>query len=114
MCEPGHTRRHDLLGKPEKRELESLILERLVEHYEKHGSGALLLEGVRIVVNADGVRIDGGETSDPLATVNVRELFTALCYVTAGTPALPRDALGPLATEATSALATQINKLLGR
>ena len=103
---------NDLLGKPEKRELESLILERLLEHYDRNGSGALLGEGVRVVVNADGVCIDSGETGDPLATVNVRDLFTALCYVTAGTPALPRDALEPLATEATSALALQINKFL--
>ena len=101
-----------MLGKPEKRELEALILERFVEHYEKHGSGALLGDGTRVVVNGDGVRIDTGETTDPLATVNVRELFTALCYLTAGTPALPRDALEPLATEATSALASQINRFL--
>ena len=101
-----------MLGKPEKRELESLILERLSEHYEQHGSGALLGEGLRVVVNGDGVRIDTGETGNALAAVPVRELFTALCYVTAGTPALPRDALPSLATEATSALATQINRLL--
>jgi hypothetical protein len=103
-----------LLGKPEKSELEALILERLVEHYDNHGSGALLAEGMRVVVNADGVRIDTGETTDPLATVKLRDLFTVLCYVTAGAPALPRDALESLATEATSRLATQINKLLGR
>ena len=101
-----------MLGKPEKRELEALILERLIEHYDKHGSSALLGDGMRLVVNAGGVRIDTGETTDPLATVNIRELFTALCYVTAGTPTLPRDALEPLATEATSALATQINRFL--
>lgn len=101
-----------MLGKPEKRELETLILERLVEHYDQRGSGALLGEGVRLVVNADGVRLDTGETREPLAAVNVRELFTALCYVTAGTPTLPRDALEPLATEATSALAMQINRFL--
>jgi hypothetical protein len=101
-----------LLGKPEKRELESLILERFVQHQEAHGAGALLADGVRVVVNGDGVRLDGGETPNPLAQVQVRELFTALCYVSAGTPALPRDALEPLATEATSALAAQINRLL--
>ena len=103
-----------MLGKPEKSELEALILERLEEHYEKRGSGALLEEGVRVVVNADGVRIETGETAEPLATVKVRDLFTALCYVTAGTPALPRDALEPLATEATTALSAQINRFLGR
>jgi hypothetical protein len=112
MCAIHHTPAH-LLGKPEKRELEALILERLVEHYDGQGSGALLGEGLRIVVNGDGVRIDNGETADALAIVKVRDLFTALCYVTAGAPGLPRDALEPLATEATSALATQINKLLG-
>ena len=100
-----------MLGKSEKRELEALILERLVEHYERNGSGALLLDGIRLVVHGEGVRLDNGETEDALAAVPVRELFTALCYVTAGTPTLPRDALEPLATEATSALAAQINRL---
>lgn len=103
-----------MLGKPEKSELEALILERLEEHYDSHGSGALLSDGMRVVVNGDGVGVDRGETADPLATVNVRDLFTALCYLTAGAPALPRDALEPLATEATSALAAQINKFLGQ
>ena len=103
-----------MLGKPEKRELEALILERLVEHYDRHGSGALLGDGIRLVVNGEGVRLDGGETPDPLAAVRLRDLFTALCYVTAGTPALPRDALEPLATEATSALALQINRYFDR
>ena len=101
-----------MLGKPEKRELELLILERFVQSYEQHGSEALLQEGLRVVVNGDGVRLDGGETLDPLAQVPIRELFTALCYVTAGTLALPRDALETLATEAASALAAQINRLL--
>ena len=103
-----------MLGKSEKEELEALILERLVEHYERHGSGALLGDGARVVVTAEGVSVDNGETGDPLAMVPVRELFTALCYVSAGTATLPRDALEPLATEATSALATQINRFLAR
>ncbi len=101
-----------LLGNAEKAELERLILARLVEHYEAHGSGALLTEGLRVVVNAAGIAIDRGETLDPLAMVEVRSLFTALCYVTGGTMALPRDGLEPLATEATSALAAQINRLV--
>ena len=100
-----------LLGNAEKAELERLILERLTEYHETNGSSALLVEGVRVVVQVDGVRIDTGETSDPLASVEVRSLFTALCYLTGGSPALPPDALTALATEATSATAQQINRI---
>ena len=46
-----------------------------------------------------------------MAGRDVRSLFTALCYVTGGTVALPRDALGSLASEATSAVAAQINRI---
>lgn len=100
-----------LLGKAEKAQLEELILEKLTAHYESHGSSALLDEGLRVVVNAHGVMMDRGETADPLAAVPVRSLFTALCYLTAGTPSVPRDALPSLATEATSAAAAQINRI---
>jgi hypothetical protein len=101
-----------LLGKAEKGQLEELILEKLTEHFERHGTGALLEEGVRVVVQASGVSIDKGEAPDPLAAVPIRTLFTALCYLTSGaTLALPRDALPPLATEATSAAAAQINRI---
>jgi hypothetical protein len=100
-----------LLGKAEKGQLEELILGKLTEHYDRHGSSALLEESLRVVVDARGVAIDNGETPDPLAAVPVRTLFTALCYLTAGTPAVPRDALPSLATEATSAAAAQINRL---
>lgn len=100
-----------LLGKAEKGQLEELILEKLTEHYELHGSGALLQEGLRVVVDSQGVAIDKGELRDPLAAVPVRTLFTAMCYLTAGTPAVPRDALPSLATEATSAAAAQINRI---
>jgi hypothetical protein len=100
-----------ILGNAEKAELERLILERLTEYHDQHGSSALLVEGVRIVVQVDGVHIDNGETQDPLAVVDVRSLFTALCYVTGGTMALPPDALAALATEATSATAQQINRI---
>jgi hypothetical protein len=106
-----HENRVPLLGNAEKGELERLILARLTEHYGQHGASALLLEGVRIVVNVDGVAIDGGQTPDPLAAVEVRSLFTALCYVTGGTLALPPDSLESLATEATSAAAQQINRI---
>jgi hypothetical protein len=100
-----------LLGKAEKGQLEELILRKLTEHYEHNGSSALLEDGVRVIVDGHGVAIDRGDTADPLAAVPVRALFTALCYMTAGTPALPRDALASLATEATSAAAAQINRL---
>ena len=48
----------------------------------------------------------------PDAAVEVRSLFTALCYLTGGTQALPRDSLESLATEATSAAAQQINRIV--
>jgi hypothetical protein len=100
-----------LLGNAEKAEMQRLVLERLVEAYDAQGAGALLAEGLRVVVNGDGIALDAGEVPDPLASVEVRALFTALCYVTGGTTALPRDALEPLASEATSALSAQINRI---
>jgi len=100
-----------LLGNAEKAELEKVILERLTERYEAQGAAALLTEGLRVVVNGEGIALDLGEMADPLAAVEVRSLFTALCYVTSGTTALPRDALEPLASEATSALSAQINRI---
>jgi hypothetical protein len=100
-----------LLGKAEKAQLETLILEKLQALYDAQGSGALLADGMRVVVTAAGPLLDKGETTDPLAAVPVRTLFTALCYLTAGSPAMPRDSLESLATEATSAAAAQINKL---
>jgi hypothetical protein len=100
-----------LLGNAEKAELEALILARMTEQYEQKGSSALLAEGLRVVVSGGGVLIDSGETKHPLAAVEIRTLFTALCYVTGGTMALPRDALGSLATEATSAAAAQVNRI---
>jgi hypothetical protein len=100
-----------LLGKAEKAQLENLILEKLQAHFDAHGSGALLADGTRVVVTPTGAALDHGENADPLAAVSVRTLFTALCYLTAGSPAMPRDSLEALATEATSACAAQINKL---
>ncbi len=100
-----------LLGKAEKAQLEELILQKLQAHYDSNGSGALLADGARVIVSTTGVAVDKGETTDPLASVSIRTLFTALCYLTAGSPAMPRDSLEALATEATSACASQINKL---
>ena len=100
-----------LLGNAEKAELERLILTKLQEYYARTGPGGLLLEGVRVIVNVEGVSVDEGQTRDPLAAVEVRSLFTALCYITGGTIALPADSLETLATEATSAAAQQINRI---
>jgi hypothetical protein len=99
-----------LLGKAEKSQLEELILAKLSEHYELNGSGALLEDGVRVVVDSRGATIDRGEARDPLAAVPLRSLFTALCYLTAGSPELPRESLAELAAEATQAAAVQINR----
>jgi hypothetical protein len=100
-----------LLGKAEKGQLEEMILGQLQAHFDAKGPAAMLAEKLRVVVTAQGASLDTGETHDPLAAVEVRTLFTALCYLTAGSPAMPRDALDALATEATSACAAQINKI---
>lgn len=101
-----------LLGNAEKAELEKLILDRFTEHYETRGAGALLAEGLRVVVNASGIALDHGQTKDALAAVEVRSLLTALCYVSGGTVAIPRDALAALASEAAGACASQINRIV--
>jgi hypothetical protein len=108
---PQRGTRVPLLGKAEKGQLQDLILQTLAEHYEVNGPEGLLVDGLRVVVRASGVSLDRGEARDPLAAVTVRTLFTALCYVTAGTASLPRDALDPLAAEATNAAAAQINRI---
>jgi len=100
-----------LLGKAEKGQLEQMILAQLQAHFDAHGAPSLLAENVRVVVNAQGAALDSGELADPLAAVPIRSLFTALCYLTAGSPTMPRESLQSLATEATSAAAAQINRL---
>ena len=100
-----------LLGKAEKAQLEALILEKLAEHYDRNGAASLLAENVRIVVHGRGVDLDHGEHDDPLAAIPVKALFTALCYLDSSSAVMPRDALGSLAAEATTAAATQINRI---
>ena len=103
-----------LLGPQEKRELEALILERLGAHYDDNGPESLLVPGLAVAINAKGVWIvpPGLDPSGNLASVEVRTLFTALCYLAnEGPSAMPREALATLATEAASATAAQINKL---
>ena len=104
-----------LLGPREKSELEALILERFTEHFDRHGPDALLAPGLTVGVSSKGVRLaaNASELTDQLTTVEVRTLFTALCYVAANeSMGLPKTALKSLATEATSAAATQINRLV--
>jgi hypothetical protein len=100
-----------LLGKAEKSELEKLVLLQLQSHYDQHGPQSLLGGGIRVVVHAQGVALDHGEHADPLASVPLKTLFTALCYLPEGSPAMPRDALDSLATEATSVAAAHINRI---
>jgi len=100
-----------LLGKAEKAQLEELILARLSAHYDDNGPASLLADNARVVVTSAGASIDAGETRDPLAAVPLRTLFTALCYLTAGSGAMPREALAALATEAAGAAAAQINRI---
>ena len=101
-----------LLGKAEKSQLEELILEKLRAHYDSNGPTALLVDGTRVVVHGSGVDIDHGEHTDPLAAVQVKTLFTALCYLSACSPSMPREALESLSTEATSVAAAHINRIL--
>ena len=106
------TRTVPLLGKAEKGQLEELILQKFQAHYDQNGPGSLLADGARVVVHGTGVDIDHGEHSDPLASVPLKTLFTALCYLSAGSPAMPREALESLATEATSVAAAHINRIV--
>jgi len=104
-----------LLGPQEKAELEKLIGERLHEYYDRHGSDSLLAPGVSVAVDARGASIVplAAQAARALACVEVRTLFTALCYAAAKeTTGIPREALGALATEATSAAAAQINRIV--
>jgi hypothetical protein len=101
-----------LLGPKEKGELESMILDQLVAHWNEHGSGGLLAPGTSIVLDASGPSIVASRPADALAAVEVRTLFTALCHLSADGPgSMPRDSLDSLATEATSSLAAQVNRL---
>ena len=101
-----------LLGHAEKAELEKLILERLEALYRQQGAAAILHPRLRVVVHGKGVELDHGDTRDPLAAVEVRTLFTALCYAEGGDAAMPEAALATLATEAMTAAAVQVNRIV--
>lgn len=102
-----------LLGPREKSELETMIHDRLVAHWSAHGSDGLLAPGTWIMLDASGPSIVHAPAGDALATVEIRALFTALCHLSAGGPgSMPKDSLESLATEATSSLAAQVNRLV--
>jgi hypothetical protein len=102
-----------LLGPKEKGELETLVYGQLVAYWNAHGSSGLLAPGMSIVLDTTGPSIEGNVPADALAKVEIRTLFTALCHLSADGPgSMPRDSLDPLATEATSALAAQVNRLV--
>lgn len=102
-----------LLGQKEKSELEKMIYERLVAHWNAHGSSGLLSPGVCIVLDPGGATIMSSQPADALAAVEIRTLFTALCHLSADGPgSMPRDSLDSLATEATSSLAAQVNRIV--
>ena len=60
-----------LLGRKEKGELEEMILERLVAHWNANGADALVAEGVCVVLDARGPRIDVAH-GEELASVEIR------------------------------------------
>jgi len=102
-----------LLGPKEKGEIERLVLDALVAYWEAHGSNGLLAPGVSIVLDAGGPSIVAAAPADALARVEIRTLFTALCHRSADGPgSMPRDSLDSLATEATSSLAAQVNRIV--
>lgn len=102
-----------LLGPKEKGELESLILKELSDYWEAHGVSGLLDAGRGIALDVSGPLIVDANNAHCLAFVEIRTLFTALCHLSADGPgSMPRDSLDSLATEATSSLAAQINRLV--
>ena len=101
-----------LLGPREKGELEALILKELDSYWNAHGSHGLLDAGKGIALDTSGPLIVDGHPAEVLAWVEVRTLFTALCHLSADGPgSMPHDSLASLATEATSSLAAQVNRL---
>ncbi len=102
-----------LLGPHEKGELEGLILKELAAYWNAHGSNGLLDAGKGIALDTTGPLILDGRPQDALAWVEIRTLFTALCHLSSDGPgSMPRDSLDSLATEATSWLAAQVNRLV--
>jgi hypothetical protein len=101
-----------LLGPKEKAELERLILEAFDAYWNEHGSNGLLAPGMCVLLDTTGPSIVDFAPSNALAVVEIRTLFTALCHLSADGPgSMPKDSLDSLATEATSSLATQVNRL---
>lgn len=101
-----------LLGTPEKKELEAILLAQLTAYWNSHGSQGILAPGVYVALDAKGPSVVTTPARGGLACVEVRTLFTALCHLKdEGPGAFTRDNLAPLAQEAATALAAQVNRL---
>ena len=59
-----------LLGPQEKGELEALVLERLREHYDRHGAQSLLVPGLCVVLSSRGVALAATAMNATAAQVN--------------------------------------------
>ncbi len=111
----GQNRAAVFLSQAEKRELERVLIAELTRHYDDHGAVSLLAPDLCILIDGSELVIQPKpqESSDFLACVEIRSLFSAQCALAVGLEqtALPRDVLPDLATEATSAIAAQVNRL---
>lgn len=113
---PGGSRQ-GLLALGEKRELETLLREKLLAYYDRHGAASLLQPGVFVVVEAQGCRIQQGAPAAEscLASVETCTLPAAVALLAIGQREIvvPRNVVKFFGTEAASALAAAINRLPG-
>lgn len=101
-----------LLGTPERKELEAILLAQLTAYWNSHGSQGTLAPGVYVALDAKGPSIVSRAATGGLACVEIRTLFTAVCHLKdEGPGAFTRENLAPLAEEAATALAAQVNRL---
>jgi hypothetical protein len=101
-----------LLGPAEKKELEAILLAQLTAYWNSHGAQGILAPGVFVALDAKGPSIVAQPPKGALGCVEVRTLFTALCHLNdEGPAAFTRENLTPLAEEAATALAAQVNRL---
>ena len=105
-----------LLGpKPRRASSRRWSYGQLVDYWNAHGSAApARAGGMSIVLDTErAVDRPAPIPADALAAVEIRTLFTALCHLSADGRRLDAARrLDSLATEATSALAAQVNRLV--